>query len=87
MGIREHGVVAADSFLEGAVEAFNFWDMLVTGGNIEHHMEVCNVATYGFELVVGKDDDGAKPVCDVCTNDSLEVLDDVTIFHTAQLTS
>ena len=61
--------------------------MLVTRGNIEHHMEVCNVSTHGFELVVGKDDDNAKAACDVCANDSLEVLDDVTVFHTVQLTS
>ena len=61
--------------------------MLVTGVNIEHHMEVYNVATHGFELVVGKDGDNAKAACDVCANDSLEVLDDVAVFHTVQLAS
>ena len=43
-------------------------------------MEVCNVSTHGFELVVGKDDDNAEAACDICANDSLEVLDDMAVF-------
>ena len=57
---RESGMVATDTFLDGAVESFNFGHMFITGGYVEYCMEVSEVAAHGFELVFGKDDGNAK---------------------------
>ena len=70
-----------------AVESFYFWDMFIASCNVELGMEVSKVATHRFGLIVGKDDANSKATSHVCPNESLEVLDDMGIFHTVQFTS
>ena len=83
----EDAVVSTDTLFDCAVESFYFWDMFIAGCNVELGMEVSKVATHQFKLIVGKDDGNSKTTSHVCSNESLEVLDDMGIFHAVQFTS
>ena len=84
---REHGVVGSDSFLDGAVEAFNFGNMFIAGSNVEHDMEVSKGSTHRFKLIIGKDDGNSESPSDICANDGTKMLDDMAVLHCVQFTS
>ena len=83
----EDVVVSTDTLFNCAVESFYFWDMFIAGCNVELDMEVSEVATHQFKLIVGKDDGNSKTTSDIRSNISLKVLDDVGVFYVVQSTS
>ncbi len=78
---RESGMIATDTFLDGAVESFNFWNMFVARADTEDRTKVGDIPMHGFELVIGDDDGDAEAPSHICPNDGTEVLEDVLIFH------
>ena len=54
---------------------------------MKYGMRNGKVSSHEFELVVGQDDCNAESMCNMCTNDSFDMLDAVSVVHIVKFTN
>ena len=78
---RDYVAIAANPVFDSTVISLDLWDVLVLRCDAKLSMQVRNVATHWLELVVCKHAGDLETSGDVRTNQCLEVLEYVAIFH------
>eukprot|EP00975_Prorocentrum_lima_P005888 1273980-Prorocentrum_lima.AAC.1 len=69
----EDVVVSTNSVLDCAVEPLGFRDMICSSNNVELYMEVSDIITHRFKLIVGQHDRYFESTHSISTDDLFEV--------------
>ena len=77
----KYGVITTGTFFDCVVVSFDLWYMLISWGYAKYGTKIGKVSLHGFELVVGQDDGNTESTCDICTNQSFDMLDDVAVVY------